>query len=283
MARGELAVELPDKGLFAGECREEGDFRVMPCVLRGPAGVLKLVKIVGTNRRQRRLPGKITVGRAFLLDPKENFIRHAFDACLLSSARTGLCAALAVERLAPRRRRVAIIGAGRVGWYAGLYIAALGGVESIVLSDIDAARAAECAELLGEALPGLVVTAGEDVEADVVILATTSERPLIAPEQAPRALVISLGADADGQRELADGWAGLERIHVDTLDSLHFGDGRRWREQGRLGRERCVELSELYESDSDSVSTGSRLFISAGSALFDALAVGYLIGYGEEE
>jgi len=123
----------------------------MPCVVRAPARARKTVKLVGANSRQKTVPGQITVGKAFLVDDKENFISHAFEACLLSSARTGICPAIAMGLLSKRRSKVAVLGAGRVGYYA----ASLGGVELITVADIDRARADKAVELLSNQAPGV--------------------------------------------------------------------------------------------------------------------------------
>jgi hypothetical protein len=125
--------------------------------------VRKTVKLVGTNVVQERLADQITVGRAFALHPQENFVTHSFAACLLSSARTGACAALAGERLAPRRTTtVSLIGAGRVGCYSALYLAALGGLERLHVHDRDGRRAEGLARALAEhpAAAGLSMTVG---------------------------------------------------------------------------------------------------------------------------
>src|SRR5919106_2306259 len=144
IAVGDTRVELPAKKIFS-DGAGQGDFRVMPCVSRNGKTVTKTVKVVGTNTVGRAVPDQITVGRALCLHPAENYVTHVFEACLLSSARTGACAAVAMAHLAPARRHVTIVGAGRVGFYSGLYAAARGGVEEIVLCDRDRDRATSAA------------------------------------------------------------------------------------------------------------------------------------------
>ena len=91
LVSGEMAIELPGKQLFV-DPGGSGDFRVMPCICRYPERVVKTVKIVGTNYIGRQVPDQITVGKAFALEPEENFIKAGFAGGLLSSARTGACA-----------------------------------------------------------------------------------------------------------------------------------------------------------------------------------------------
>jgi ornithine cyclodeaminase/alanine dehydrogenase-like protein (mu-crystallin family) len=122
LACGRATMELPAKQLFT-DPGDAGDFRVMPCVVRRGGAAMKTVKLVGTNRLQRVVPGQITVGKALVLHPEENFITHILEACLLSSARTGLGAALAMHLLAGTTDSVAVIGSGRVGYYAAYFAA----------------------------------------------------------------------------------------------------------------------------------------------------------------
>lgn len=277
IAAGRIAHEQPRKQLFS-DPSGGGDFRVMPCVLRGAGGALKTIKIVGTDRAQAVVPGKITVGKAFALHPVENFITHSFDACLLSSARTGLCAALAVERLAKRRGRVGIIGAGRVGWYAGLYLAHLGGFEDILFVDLDRDRARVCAALLAEHCPGVNARAVDELPGGLAaaVLATTSATPFFARPPSAPPLVIATGADTPDQRELMDDWTRETHIFADTLDGLDYGDLLAWRTAGQLDGKTVTTLLDLYAvrlPDDDK----ARVFVSSGSALMDAVAIGYLL------
>ena len=134
ISAGKASIDLPSKLIFSDH-QTNGDFRVMPCVFRCGDHVVKTVKIVGTNTLQRRVPDQITVGKALCLDPHENFVTHIIEACLLSSIRTGACAATAMRLLTPQRENVTIIGAGRVGYYTALCAATLDGVRRIVFRD----------------------------------------------------------------------------------------------------------------------------------------------------
>jgi ornithine cyclodeaminase/alanine dehydrogenase-like protein (mu-crystallin family) len=126
IANGSITVDMPPKQLFA-DPGAASDFRAMPCVVRGASGTVKTVKLVGTNVRQQTVPDQITVGKALVIDSLENYITHIVDACLLSSARTGLCATLAIHLLASPRESLTVIGSGRVGYYTAFYAAAVCG------------------------------------------------------------------------------------------------------------------------------------------------------------
>ncbi|MBI2312534.1 MAG: hypothetical protein HYU77_08535 [Betaproteobacteria bacterium] len=279
IAAGRARLELPPKQVFV-DPGDDADFRIMPCVLRRDGWARKTVKLVGTNAARRIVPGQVTVGKAFALHPVENFVTHIFEACLLSSARTGACAALATELLAGRRNMMTIIGAGKVGYYCALFAAALGGVEEIRLSDLDAERARRTAAALAGQFPSVRFEA-QPFEAlggsDVLLLATTSTRPFCEPPGLGAELVISLGADTDFQRELDPAWAGIADIFVDTEDCVRFGDLRAWRESGLPDACGPADMLELMRSPAPLPAPRPRIFISTGSALFDNLTIGYLL------
>ena len=276
IASGETLLELPPKQLFSDA--NGGDFRVMPCITRNERRTTKTVKIIGTNMVQRLMPDQITVGKALALDPVENHVTHVFDACLLSSARTGACAALALDLLANTRSTVAVIGAGRVGYYAALYALTLGGVERISIADTLPERAIRLAEVLAQSHPDVRIDAGSQgtVEAaDVVILATTSRAPVCHPPVGGSRLIVSLGADTDFQSELSPAWLDCADLFVDTADTAHFGDLRRWIDGGLLGEDRLRDLFDVMRNGV--TGSRSRVFVSTGSALFDNLTIAYLL------
>lgn len=271
-------LELPEKQVFNDP--GGGDFRLMPCVVRSRDHARKTIKIVGTNLVQRVVPDQITVGRAFALHPVENFVTHVFEACLLSSARTGACAALAIELLAPRVSRVTIVGAGRVGYYSAFYACALDRVREVVLSDLDLERAALAASLLAQQVPATAFAAQRFDEldgCDVLVLATTSAEPLCRPPGLGAGLIVSLGADTETQRELDPAWARAADIYVDSFDSLRFGDLGAWSAAGLIAPEGLVDLLGLLRNGPRPAPGRQRVFISTGSALLDNLTIGYLL------
>jgi ornithine cyclodeaminase/alanine dehydrogenase-like protein (mu-crystallin family) len=278
IAHGETRLELPPKQVFSDA--DGGDFRVMPCVVHSGDGIYKTVKVIGTNRAQRRVPGQITVGKALALDPDENFVTHVFDGCLLSSARTGLVAGLAIDLLARRQSQLTVIGAGRVGIYSACFAATLTGTRRVTFVDCSETQAELAASALAALMPDVTVRAGTlstSHSTDIVVLATTSSRPLCAPPGWGADLVISLGADIDDQSELDPGWADVADIYLDTRDSARFGDLRAWLESGKVEESRFVDLFELIAGRTHESMSRPRLFVSTGSALFDNLTIAYLL------
>jgi ornithine cyclodeaminase/alanine dehydrogenase-like protein (mu-crystallin family) len=276
LARQESAIELPHKLVFEDE-GAMSDFRVMPCVLRHPERVRKTVKLVGTNTRQRQVPDQITVGKAFALASEENYISAGFAGCLLSSARTGACAATAVRLLARTAERVLIVGAGRVGYYAAYYIAALGNTAEFIFHDRLEERAQYAARALQQAYPAIDCTTAMEKAPDaaVVVLATDSLKPVYGEGRPTAGLIISLGADTHWQHELSPDLLNNAGICVDTLDSFSYGDLRLWREEGRISRDRVTDLLGLLRERPEP--DGQTVFISTGSALFDNLTIDYLL------
>jgi ornithine cyclodeaminase/alanine dehydrogenase-like protein (mu-crystallin family) len=278
IADGRASLTLPPKQVFE-DAATRGDFRVMPCELRGEGGVTKTVKLIGTNTVQRAVPDQITVGKLLVLDPAENFVSAVVEACLLSSARTGACAALAVDALARAREEMVVIGSGRVGFYAALYSVAAAGVKRVVFCDLVARRAREAARGVAARFPSAKCEARplESIPtADVVVLATTSETPVANPPAWGANLVISLGADTDTQSELAPAWARSADIYCDTLDTLRFGDLRAWIEAGIADPAGITDLLQVYRRPPRAAER-PRVFVSTGSALFDNLTARYLL------
>jgi ornithine cyclodeaminase/alanine dehydrogenase-like protein (mu-crystallin family) len=187
-------------------------------------------------------------------------------------------AALALAALAPNARRIAIIGAGRVGYYAAIYCAAALPLTRIDVVDTDAARAEETAQSLRDAgLPCRAVPAA-DPACDAWLLATTSERAFCAPPPDAPPVVLSLGADAAGQRELADAWAGRAALWVDSADAVNYGDLRAWRERRLIADTAPPDLLALLVQPPPAAAGEPRLFISTGCALYDNLTAAYLLG-----
>jgi ornithine cyclodeaminase/alanine dehydrogenase-like protein (mu-crystallin family) len=283
LASGQSSLELPNKLVF-DDADAYSDFRVMPCVIRHPERTRKTVKLVGTNNYQQQVPDQITVGKAFALDEKENFVSAGFAGCLLSSARTGACVATAVRLLADSAERVTIVGAGRVGYYAALYIAALGNTRQIRVYDSVAARAENTARLLQQMYPALDISesSAAEYQADVVVLATDSHQAIYGQDNNTRHadLMVSVGADTHWQHEISDHLLGQVSIFVDTLDSFNCGDLRQWHTDEKISLEHVTDLLSLLR-ERPTVQKPA-LFISTGSALFDNLTIDYLLQHEKE-
>jgi len=280
VADGHTTMELPSKQIFR-DGPSEGDFRVMPCVLRSGGEVIKTVKLIGTNLAGSVVPDQVTVGKAFRLHPTDNHVERIYEACLLSSARTAACAVTAIDTLAATPpSRVGLIGCGRVAYYAALYLLASQPVNEIILQDVEPTRPPALRDWLfrQSSAPPAVHIAGPDDPipgCDTLLVATTSTTPIVHHDQTSATLVVSVGADTHDQRELDAGWASAADLYADSADAHHVGDLAAWRREHRFEPAQATDLLTLlrcgtcYEHD-------RRVFISTGSALFDNITIAYL-------
>jgi len=270
-------MALPPKQLLEDSCRN-GDFRSMPCITEHHGITTKTVKIVGTNLEQEKIPGQITVGKAFALHPIENYITHIFDACLLSSARTGICATLGQRLLCPELRSLCLIGCGRVGYYTAIYMLAANTIEKLTLIDLNFEAVEALKRELGNFFPNLNIEITDTIPkgCDVISIATDSAHPLISPDDSDAKLIISVGADTDSQSELSIHWSTYD-LFVDTLDSAYFGDLQRWIREKRIEKNSLTDLFTMMSQDSPTLKGATKVYISTGSALFDNLTIAYLL------
>lgn len=271
------SISLPPKQLLEDTCRN-GDFRSMPCITEHKGITTKTVKIVGTNLEQQKIPGQITVGKAFALHPIENYITHIFDACLLSSARTGVCAVLGQKLLYPELKNLCLVGSGRVGYYTAIYMLAANSIDKLTLVDSNIDAAIILKRELGNRYPDINIVIKDTIpkECDVISIATDSSKPLIFPDQTDAKLIISVGADTDSQSELSAHWSTYD-LFVDTLDSAYFGDLRKWIREKRIDKNELTDLFTLISQESLPSRDSTKVYISTGSALFDNLTIAYLL------
>ncbi|CAB1369370.1 hypothetical protein [Denitratisoma oestradiolicum] len=284
VADGSISLQLPEKQIFE-DGPLQGDFRIMPCITLTNGVPFKTVKVVGTNLNQRIVPGQITVGKAMVLDPVENFVTHMADANLLSSLRTGACAALAMRSHHAGQGCLRIVGAGKVGTYTALLALETLAFSELRLTDRNQGRVQELAELLRHRHPGVAIKMVEPGAMargeDVVVLTTTSEAPFFSPRHTDAPLVISLGADSRHQRELTDDWVSAAELCCESLDSMDYGDLLAWRDGGLLDGDLptawLARLAGRVSDDADAPGHQRQVFISTGSALMDNLTLNYLL------
>ena len=81
-----------------------------------------------------------------------------------------------------------------------------------------------------------------------------------------------MGADSLDQSELDDGWSG-STLFADSCDALVHGDLRWWCARGLITAADVVLLCALDPHRPEPDARG-RVFISTGSVLLDAVAIG---------
>ena len=140
-------------------------------------------------------------------DPVRFTLRAILDSADITAMRTAAMAAVAARRLARAGdHSVAVIGAGPVGRHS---LAALRRV--VPVSDVRLwSRRRGAADEHAAGLPGPVRVCESVAEAvagaGIVVTATPSREPLVqAADLTPGALVLAMGADTRGKRELGEG------------------------------------------------------------------------------
>lgn len=262
--------DVPEKQIFDNQ-KHRGDFRIMPCVVDD----LKIVKIVGTNHAQIDIKDKITVGKALVLHPTDNYVTDIIDACALSSARTGAVIAIASILSERSRKTTTIVGAGRIGYYAALYLCSIGEVEKMYICDTYFHRATNIVNDLSIKFPHIKFEATRTFAgaANLIVTATDSQWPMLHPEMTNASTIISAGADEVNQRELHVDWIYEANIYVDSMDSMRYGDLNVWKRS--LTSFKCKPMCSLITNPGRY--HARNVFITTGSALFDNLAIKYLL------
>ena len=274
---GRLKVQITPKQVFTDK---HGDFRVMPCVLEGSGWPRKTVKVIGSNYLQKTVP-QVSPGKLLVLDPVENYCAWSIDACVISSARTGVLPAVIVRQIQPGAKTAWVSGAGRVGYYSAVYLGYLESVEKIYVSDARRERAIETIhDLRASKIPcEFLVGDNEEwplVPCDVLVLATDSRAPVFYEDGQTR-LVVSLGADAMGLREVDISAAG-RKIIIDTPDAVHLGDLPAWQAEsnGQVTIEATLWWAGRKEPDPQHT-----VVCSTGSAIMDNIAAGFVTNHAE--
>jgi len=263
-----------------------GDFRVMPCSIHGSEGSINTVKLVGTNEEEQEIKDKISVGKAAIFHPTDNYVMGIVDACILSSARTGASAALAFKHLAGKARKVGIVGCGRVGYYSTEFISLFPQVETFICYDnnpmnIDCFRELLKARNIHCEFPGTL----EEVKrkADSLVLSTYSPDPLVYAKDVRNGnirFISSSGADADNLSELCEDLApDVSTIYVDTVHSLKVADLKRWKDKGLIKEEQIIEIKDVIGNKVKPDPSVMSLYITTGFAFLDCLTLNYLYSY----
>ncbi|HEX6344977.1 hypothetical protein [Umezawaea sp.] len=131
------------------------------------------------------------------------------DSVSITSARTGLAAALATDVLArPGADGVAVIGAGAQARSTLTGLAACRPIRRLVVMDVNRAAAEAFAEEHGAGVEEVIVVddaATAAALADILVVATWSREPVLRRSDLRAGQhVTSLGADEAGKRELGD-------------------------------------------------------------------------------
>ncbi len=275
-------VDFPPKTILKTE-GVKGDFRIMPCQIRYEGRNINSIKLVGTNEEEKVVKDKITVGKAFLYHPTDNFIAGIFDACVLSSVRTAVCAVSAFKHLSTERRSVGILGCGRIGYYTAMFLTLLDGVDEFVCYDNNPEAIENFLELTSEFdIQCKIVGSVKELidQSSSLFISTYSRDPLVSKEDIEKGeikFISSVGADCNSYSELHPTVASLPgKIYIDVWHSLKCGDLRSWLKEGTITEERMIELKDVISGKYTPDESGCRLFISTGFAFTDAISLDFI-------
>lgn len=170
-----------------------------------------------------------TSGAILAFDHADQRLRAILASADLTAMRTaGIAAVAAVELVAKKNPKVAFIGAGPVAMYTDQALTHLGISDDIRVwsRDIEHAR-----RFASEGRSDQKRVAYESVRetvtgADLIITCTPSRSPLVSLEDlASEVVILAMGADSPGKRELGVGILEASTIYADVLsDALRVGE-----------------------------------------------------------
>jgi len=245
------------------------------------AGALLAPPVLSVKANLRPGAGS-SAGLILAFDPVACTVRAVLDSADITAMRTAAAAAVAARQLArPGRHRLAVLGAGPVARHALAALPQVMEIGEARLWSRDRTRA----ERLAAASPGAVRVCGSPAEAadgaGVILTATPAREPLLpAGAVAPDALILAMGADSPGKRELGDGVLDGAALVADAP-----GDALRVGELAYLpagaGHPGCTALGDLIAGRAALAPGGRVVFDSVGTAVADAAAAGLVVAAAE--
>lgn len=225
-----------------------------PCFLRNGLGYG--VKVVSDFYDNEKRHATRMTGLVALFDGETGHPRTLMEAGYLTDLRTGAGTGLAARYLArSNSRTVAIIGAGRVARNQLLALSEIFDLELVLLSTRSAGRAEDFIRRMkssGGRVPEDIrfVSDREAVRhADIVVVATTSETPVLAGAWLrPGTFVASVGAHQPSAREVdSETIRRADRLVIDSrADCLdHAGDFMIPIGEGVISRDQVAQIAEL--------------------------------------
>ncbi|NIP58365.1 MAG: hypothetical protein GWM92_08920 [Gemmatimonadetes bacterium] len=229
-------------------------------------------------------------GAILLADAEDGRPLALLDSLVVTVMRTAAVTVVAARHLARTDAHSALlVGAGTQGRMQVEALALAGGLERLAVHD-QATGKAEA--LAGEASDrGFDARVVEDVDgaaadADVVVTVTPARSPVLT-RASPGCLVVALGADGPGKRELGPGILSTSKVVVDILDqAAHAGELSSAIRDGEMGREEVYgELGEIVAGAKPGRASPDEtiVFDATGTALQDVAASLLLIEAARRE
>jgi ornithine cyclodeaminase/alanine dehydrogenase-like protein (mu-crystallin family) len=222
-------------------------------------------------------------GLIVAFDPVRHTVRAVLDSADITAARTGAIAAVAARQLAgPGPHTLALLGAGPV---ARQSLAALSQVVELAEVRVWSRDRSRSAKFSDETALATAVGSVERAVAgaDLVLTATPAREPLLTgADLADQAVVLAMGADTRGKRELGDGVLdGAELVADVPADAAEVGELAYL--PGGPDPARCVALGDLLAGRRQLPAGRRIVFDSVGTAVADAAAVALVLAVAEAE
>jgi ornithine cyclodeaminase/alanine dehydrogenase-like protein (mu-crystallin family) len=271
MAAGDLAAA------------ESGQLRVPGASVHLKSGALAS-QVVSVKANMRPDVGSSS-GVVLAFDPVRFTLRAILDSADITAMRTAAIAAVAARRLArPGGQTVAVLGLGLVGQHALPALAQVLPIREVRLWSRNRQHADEVAATLPGSVTVCQSAADAAAGADIVLTATPSREPLLADgDLGPRTLVLAMGADSRGKRELGEGVLTSAAVLADVLaDALVVGECAYL--PAGADPAVCLELGDVLTGRRELEDAGGRVvFDSVGSAVVDAAVTGLVVAAAERD
>jgi ornithine cyclodeaminase/alanine dehydrogenase-like protein (mu-crystallin family) len=261
------------------------------------AGALLEPPVISVKANLRPDSGSAS-GAVLVFDYEGQQLRAIVASGDLTAMRTAAIAAVATRTLVAKKAPVvAILGAGPVARYTDEALAYLGIPGEVRIWSRSPERAADLvasaagaggvASAVGVSrtvgLRAYATVAEAVAGADVVVTCTPSRTPIVQlAELDPYAVVIAMGADGAGKRELGAGILDAATLFVDVArDALRVGECE-FLSEDQAGR--VTELGTVLAGGSAPArADGLVVFDSVGSSAVDAAVVGLLVGQPNDD
>jgi ornithine cyclodeaminase/alanine dehydrogenase-like protein (mu-crystallin family) len=222
-------------------------------------------------------------GLVVAFDPVNYTVRAVLDSADITAMRTGAIAAVAARQLAgPGPRRLALLGAGPVARQSLAALAQVVELEQVRVWSRDQGRSEKISSGTARAIAvGSVQQAVAG--ADLVLTATPAREPLLTgADLGDHVLVLAMGADTRGKRELGDGVLDDAELVADVpADAAEVGELAYL--PGGPDPARSVALGDLLAGRRQLPGGRRIVFDSVGTAVADAAAVALILATAEHE
>ncbi len=224
-------VQMPPKP-YLFFAKYDGDLRVMPSYLERME--IAAVKVVNSHPKNPSRYGLPTVmATIVLVDPKSGAPKAVMGGTYITAMRTGAAGGIAAKYLARKNSKViGLIGAGTQARTQLMALLTLyGSLEEVRVYDINQlaceSYVSEMKDTYGDKIENIFQV--EDIkdaikEADIVVTATPSRKPLVMNEWVDEGVHFNcIGADAPGKEELDPAILKRAKIVVDDWEQASHG------------------------------------------------------------